>query len=112
MAAPLIADLLDLMPDTIITRTTTRDAFGKITARGPDVPVRARIKGQHRLFRGVGGQERISNIRATIAGVFNLTANHEYVLPARFSPQTPPALAVDTVTDENGPHHEVVHFGG
>lgn len=107
---PITGPLADLFPDTVTVRSTTRDTFGKITGYGPTQVLRARCVGQHRTIRDLQGREHRSSVVAIFNGVFSLTTEHEYTLPTRFNPNRPPALSVETETDENGPHHETVMF--
>jgi hypothetical protein len=49
-------------------------------------------------------------VQALVGGVYNLTTEHLFTLPSRFTPHVQFAIAVDHATDEHGPHHERVYF--
>jgi hypothetical protein len=101
------------MPDTLIaTPGTELDAFGKFTATTPVLNLPCYISGKVRLVRDNTGREVVSNVKVTVGGVNNLTVRlHRYTLPARFEQKDDlRAILVKHVSDENGPHHEVVFF--
>lgn len=110
MPASIIADLLELMPDTVDAQYGNTDAFGAFTPSGAAVSVQCRVSTKTRLTRNSAGQEVVSSAQIHTGGVFNLTVeHHRYTLPIRFSPRLNiKAVRIDRVADENGPHHEVV----
>jgi len=112
MALPITGALMSLLSDTVAVRAPlTRDSFGKVLTWGPSTTYQARVGGQHKVMRAVNGQERISTVVVWILGEYNLTIDHEYTLPSRFSPRIPVALKVECYADENaGGHHTKVHF--
>jgi len=111
MALPITDALADFFVDTISVQAVTRDGFGKATASGAPVTYKARVVSQHRTFRTKDGQEITSTVKAWVPGSNGFTTlNHEYTLPVRFVPRAPVALHVEHLSDENGGHHEVLHF--
>lgn len=111
MPAPIIGLFLELMPDTISVRTAGAiSTTGVVTSYGAATPRLCYISGKVRQIRDSSGQIRVSTLKVIVGGVFGLTVLDEYTLPSRFDPQMMPAIAVQHVSDENGPHHEVVFF--
>jgi len=96
--------------DVSVRSPVARDGMGKVTSWSAPTTLKARVIGQHRMVRDLAGQERVSSVRAWFPGTYSLTVEHEFTLPARFSPQTPKPISVEHYSDENGPHHEVVNF--
>jgi hypothetical protein len=113
MAEQLIADLADLMVDTLqVERMLTEDGFGGKTYSAPE-NLPCRLKGNHQIVRGFDGEEHLSTVEALMAGVFNLDAEDKFTLVpsvGTFNPTSPTAINIKVVPDENGPHHEKVFF--
>jgi uncharacterized protein YfcZ (UPF0381/DUF406 family) len=112
MTAPIVDDLSDLFPHTVMVTPGTRTGDGTFVPSGPAVGRRARVSGRIRRVTSVlDGQERVSSVECIFAGAFDLTADlHKYLLPAEFVPREPLPIAVEKTPDENGPHHETVYF--
>lgn len=113
MAEQLIADLAELMVDTLrVQRLAGEDGFGAKTY-GPVQNLPCRLKGNHQIVRGVDGEEHLSTVEALMAGVFELDVEDRFTLvplSGSFNPASPVAIQVKVVPDENGPHHEKVFF--
>lgn len=123
MPPPIVPDLVELMVDTVqVESCTGSDRYGARSYAAP-AQRQAYVIGRTRLVRGQDGRERVSTTQAILAGVFGVTVQDRYTLPARFSrtPQEtdptralqarqPEAIAVDHQSDENGGHHETVYF--
>lgn len=110
MPASIIADLLELMPDTVQAQYGNVDALGAFTPSGAAVSVPCYIEMETKLTRNMAGQEVVSSAQVYTGGVFSLTVDHHrYTLPSRFSPRLNiKAVRIDRASDENGAHHEVV----
>lgn len=111
MADSIVPYLEDLMADTVSVRPATSfDELGRPVAYGTSRDIKCKISGNNREIRDVTGTIRVSTVKVTLAGVFSVNVTDEYTLPARFVPRIMPAIMVKRVSDENGPHHEVVYF--
>jgi hypothetical protein len=121
MADPITSELADLMPDTvIIEQPLTFDLDGEPLTYSAPVNAPARVVGKQQLVRALDGVEHMSATEATLGGVYGLTLQTRVTLPVRFSrlPAQPGNLAarqfqpmaVEQLSDENGPHHEKAFF--
>jgi hypothetical protein len=112
MTASIVNDLLELMPDTLTATPGHLDGYGKFVASGAVLALPCYISGKTRLVRDLTGQEVVSSMKVTVGGVNDLTVEgHRYTLPTRFNPRVDlRAILVKKVSDEDGPHHEVVMF--
>jgi Txe/YoeB family toxin of Txe-Axe toxin-antitoxin module len=106
----MLRDLRDLFADTVVREPyVSTDRYGAVTY-GAAQTWRCRVSNAHRLVRAADGREVVSTVQVLIAGTPGCTVRDRYTLPARFTPQQPPALAVKLVSDERGPLYEVVLF--
>lgn len=105
------SDLLELMPHTITHRTfAARDAYGKAVFSGSGTSYRARVSYEtKRTVSRVSGQDALANGVVWIAGTPTLKLDDEITLP---DGTTPPIINWEMISDENGPHHVKVYFGG
>lgn len=111
MAAPIVPDLLELMPDTIEAQPGTPNEYGDFVESGAALALPCHIEGSAKLVRDpLTGREVISSFQAYVGGHNDLTVEgHRYTLPDRFVPSGAlTAIAVEKADDENGPHAEVV----
>lgn len=112
--ASILTDLADLFPDTLSVQPGTLSATGAFVPSGAVANYSCYIEGATRLVRDITtGKEVVSTLRAVVASaVAGLTVNlHRYTLPARFNPRLSlRAVSVEKVSDEDGAHHETVHF--
>lgn len=109
----ILADLSDCFPDTISAQPVTLNAYGEFAASGDASALNCYISQKTRLIRDpVSGREVVSSVKVTVAGVFGLTTSgYRYTLPSRYDPRLNlEAMAVKPVSDEDGPHHEVLFF--
>ena len=98
-----------MLPDTLIYDTASLDETGAFTPDGNPVSVDCHIEGESVIVTDRGGKEVVSTIQVFV-DVYNLTVNgHVYTIPSRFDPyENLEALAVDKVSDENGPYYEMI----
>ena len=112
MPAPLLPLLQDLMSDTISVQSG--NSAGTHGDWSPDMTsplvLACSIDGKKLTVDGADGKERISVLEIIVGSVNNLTTDgHRYTLPVRYAQRVDvEAISVETVQDENGPHHEVV----
>lgn len=98
----------EMMNDTITVQDVqSLDQYGRHTwATG--VEYEGRVSYQTRLIRGMDGREKVSSGRVYIFGVIDpISPDAKLTLP---SGATPIISAVETLTDETGYHHTVIHF--
>lgn len=112
MPKEIVTDLLDMFPDKVVLeRRGATDGFGEESGWAViDSAVKARIADKTMNVRNSTNQVVASKQHVILAGVFELTELDRVTLPARFSVRQPQIVAVETTTDENGPHHETVYF--
>lgn len=105
-----IADWFDLMADTVsVAPWTGADAFGAPTYGSP-VTYPAHIAGKIAMVRNLQGEEQVSTVTVYLgSATAGVKAEDLLVLPTRFQPQSPAIVSVAKVSDENGPHHEVLY---
>lgn len=109
-----------MFPDSMTVEPYTGSDVEGTKTYGPPFTVICRIGGRTKTVADSDGRERVSSVQATVPGAYGLQTNDRYTLPARFSvnpsdptdlvARQPEALGVDQLSDENGPHHEVVQF--
>lgn len=110
-AASLLPDLADCFPDTLFSQPVSLDEEGEFAASGSEISAACYISEKSRLVRDPStGREVVSSFKITVAATDDLTVeSHRYTLPVRFNPrESLTAISVKKVSDENGPHHEVV----
>lgn len=118
MPDPITTPLFELAPDTLVAQPVTTDEWGDWVSSGQALNLRCRISGKTRMVRDpVSGREVVSSLRATVMSTPGLhldkdNAGFRFTLPSdRPAPRTNlKALDIKHVSDENGPHHEVVIF--
>jgi hypothetical protein len=82
----------------------SQDGYGA-AAYGTGIDYPARIVNTVKMIRAADGQERVSNTSIWIGTDAAISPKDKLTLPSAFSPQTPPILRVDRVTDDEGIHH-------
>lgn len=103
-------DLADCFPDILVAQPGSENAFGEFIASGAILSLTCYISGKIRLIRSLTGQEVVSSVKVIVNSINTLTTTgYRYTLPTRFDPRVDiEALSVKHVSDEDGPHHEVV----
>ena len=101
MPGSIVADLSDMLADTIIWESLTDSGGGLGGATYADeVPLIARVSGRIRRVRGLDGTEVVSTVTAIVGGAYGIKVGDRITLPARFSPNQPSIVAVAKQTDE------------
>ena len=111
MASPsIVADLADMLPDTLTAQPGSLDAFGEWTASGAALTPDCYIEGETRLVRDQTGQEVVSSVQVYVGSVNGLDVDgYRYTLPARFVPSGElRAIGVQQISDDGGANYEVV----
>lgn len=105
-----VSDWLDLMPDTVSYEPlASRDGEAK-PSFGTLVSYRARVVYKEiRTSNRASGQDAIGAGEVWFAGVLTPTIDDRITLPGGAQPNI---LNWSTYTDEDGPHHTKVIFGG
>lgn len=100
---------LELMPHTITVSTMTGfDAYGDPAHSTSGTTYRARVKEEPKLIRDFIGEEVISTVTVWVASTGQIPATSLVTLPGG---DQPALLSVSQVPDEDGIHHNVLHFG-
>ncbi len=95
---------LDLMADTVTYKpAASTDAYGEETFGDP-VTIQCRVVTKRRFIRTVQGDEREVNTEITTGGFFDVSDNGMIVIDG----SEHKIQAVETFTDEEGPHHQKV----
>ena len=110
--ASIVSDLSDLLGDTLTAQAGSVDFEGVWTPSGSALNLACHLSGDVRMIRDATGQEVVSSVRAVVDTGSALTVDgFRYTLPAGYDPRTDlKAIAVTKARDEDGAHHEVVHF--
>lgn len=112
MADDILAELIELMPDTLVAQRVVSDEFGDWVASGEALSLACRIEGGVKMVRGLDGRETVSSVQAIVGSSPGLTAtDYRYTLPLRFDPnENLRAINVMKEADEDGPLYEEVVF--
>src|SRR5262245_24287318 len=101
-----------MMPDSIVVHSGKPDGYGGVAYTPPGAtPYPCRLVCGPRPVRDPrAGRERGSTVQVIVGAAPGLTVDrHRYTLPSRYTPSgNLTAINVKRVSDENGPHHEVV----
>ena len=103
------SEFLDLMPDTIAFKAPD----GTFTDRGApnfgaSKDYAGRIVEKNVTIFDKEGQERVSSVTVWLATTDVLSPEGELTLPADFTPQSPPIMAIERYPDGDGAHHTVL----
>lgn len=99
----------DLMTDDVtIEAPGALNDYGQPQA-GATRTVKAYVAGRQRLVRSFTGDERLSTVQVYMADDLGTGPSHRVTLPSRFTPQSPPLLAVEKLVDETGAVAEVLY---
>lgn len=117
MPQPINILCSDFMPDSCTAQPGYEDlpSGGDFIPSGDQITIDpCRFSGTESIVKDDFGQDVTSYLKFTTDTVYGLDPkNFRFTIPDRYSPNTSlSAVAVKLVTDENGPHHEVVFFPG
>lgn len=108
MPKEITADLQEMFAETVEIASWTGQDFMGNDMYGSPVEYTCHIEGHSRLVRDPTGQERVSAVQVYLDGPYGISVKDLVLLPERFEPRSPPIISVNRMTDENGPHHEVI----
>jgi hypothetical protein len=108
-----ISDFLDFMPDSVsFNAWLSQDRTGKPTYDELNTTVvRCRISMENHLIVNAEGREVLARGTITLGTTVAPNVKDRITLPAGNVPTSPPMLAVNLSSDENGPHHVVIKIG-
>lgn len=107
-----IADWLDMMPDQVtIFAWVSRSVSNVPTYSTTGVVYPAHIELKNRLIVAANGQEVMSRGRIYLGTAAIPDVKDKLVLPSNYVPLSPPILAVNVSTDENGDHNTILEIG-
>lgn len=110
MPKEITADLHEMFAETIVVSGYAGQDFMGDETWEAGVELRCHIEGHSRLVRDATGLERVSTVQVYLDGPYGISVKDRVLLPPRFEPRDPPIVAVERMTDENGPHHEVIQL--
>ena len=109
MPKEITADLQEMFAaETVLVSGWTGQDFMGEDLYAAGVEYNCHIEGHSRLVRDATGLERVSTVQVYLDGAYNVSVKDKVLLPERFEPRDPPIITVERMTDENGPHHEVL----
>ncbi len=95
----------DFLNDTVtVEPLVSRDGYGTPTY-GAAVSYQCRVSGNEIQVADVSGVVRATKATIYIMGNPTINPADRLTMPAGFFPQQPPMIGVNTLSDENGPHH-------
>ena len=105
------ADFLQLMTQEI----TIEQPDGTFSSRakpnfGAGFTIQCRIVLKNEIVFAFDGQERFSFAKIYLDSTTVITPESRLTLPASFTPNQPPILAIDREPDEEGDHHTVLRI--
>lgn len=100
---------LELMPSTVTSYgVASRDAYGKATYAASGTTLTCRIQRNSRQTRDNEGKEVLEIGQVFVYGTTTISTGDKLVLD---DGEVVQILSVETVNDEDGPHHTVIRFG-
>lgn len=107
-----ISDWLDMMPDQVtIYPWVSRSVSNVPTYSTTGAIYQAHIELKNRLIVDHNGQEVMARGRVYLGTAAMPDVKDKLVLPYKYTPQSPPILAVNVSTDENGDHNTILEIG-
>lgn len=106
---PIDPELAALMRDTVTIEVfgTTRTRAGE-KSYGAPTSYTGRVSGKNTLVRDIKGEEKLSTVQVTLSSAPGVSVEDKITLPVRFVPRSPPIIAVQRASDENGAYFERV----
>jgi len=102
-------ELLSLMPHTItVAAELSRDVSGNKTYDTAE-SYTARVVNKLKRVINAEGHEAVSHTTCYVDTVDSIKLSSQITLPSGFSPQQPPIIRVDRLSDESGLHHTVIY---
>lgn len=107
-----IQEFLDLMSDTVTVYPFTSFASGAgATYSGTGTAYVCHINMKNHMIVTHDGREIMARGRIVFGSVAVIGVKDKVVLPAEYTPVSPPILAVNISNDENGNHHTTIEIG-
>ena len=101
-------EFLDCMTGSITVKTLSSiDGYGKETFATSATTYAALIQEEQQLVRAFDGTEQMAETTAHINSTAAISPDAEFTVAG----DTRPVLAIQTLSDQDGVHHVVVHFG-
>lgn len=112
MSGPPISEFFDMMPDTVtIDAWVSYSVSGVPRYAGTPRTYRAYIEMKnHRVIDGQG-REVLAKGRVFMGTNVVCDVKDKVTLPAEYVPRTPPIIAVNVVSDDEGNHHTTLEIG-
>lgn len=102
-------DFLDCMPQSVVVNTiSTIDAYGKPSFATSATTYAALIQQEQVLVRALDGTEKMAETTAIINATGTINPEDQITLSEG---DTRPILSIQTLSDNEGIHHTVIHFG-
>lgn len=102
-------EYLACMPDTLVVNVVSSiDSYGKPSFSTVGTTYSALIQAEQKLVRAIDGTEKVAETTAHINSTSAISPDSKITLS---NGDTRPILAVETLSDDEGIHHCVVHLG-
>lgn len=111
MAEEIGSKLTDMMASSVTVTPVTKDGRGD-EVDGSPVVIACYIEGSTQWVRDSGGNYVKSTVLVITDQIHSeINESSRFTLPADYSHRTRlRPIAVDTVNDDNGPHHQEIRF--
>jgi hypothetical protein len=109
------AALEEFFTETVTLAPLSGQTLSQARSYGAAKSIHARIEQGSRLVRAADGREVVSQTRAFLKPVatdgssFTPKIDDQLTLPAGYTPQQPPLIAMERHNDLDGLHHWVLH---
>jgi len=103
------SEFLDCMPQTLVVNLpSTLSGYSKMSFATAGTTYSALIQAEQKLVRALDGTEKVAETTAIINSTSAISPTARITLS---NGDTRPILAVETLSDDEGIHHAVVHLG-
>ena len=102
-------EFLDCMPQTVVVNAfSSLDSYSKPSFSTVGTTYSALIQDEQKLVRALDGTEQVAETTAHINSTSAIDPDSRITLS---NGDTRPILAIETLSDDEGVHHAVVHLG-
>lgn len=104
-------DLNELLVDSVtLVAPGAMNFYTEQAASGAGAVYVCKVDGQVKMIRDAMARERVSMVQVYLNELIDgLAPDWIVTLPSRYTPASPPIIAIETSTDEDGGHHTVIY---